>query len=470
MMMEAVDKVFGRLVEEGVDLSAVKAVKADAMQHCSVYANRGFAPALKALSSSSSLCEQLKPAISRPTSPIWEDRTTGEQAELLTRWFKEPGLAALCANKAELRFPGPQVMKWACESPKEYEETAHVMLLSAFVTSLLAGKVCPVDTGDGWGTNLNSMDIRKPGWNPRILKSVGSWLRDQGLKSDLAAKLGSMTHYDADCGAISPYFVRKYGLSKSVRVLAGTGDNPATLLGCGGGIVVSLGSSYTVNGAMDRIVPSASGEYNVFGYTKNRAMALSVVTNGGKVHETFLRTYLKKSSQEPLAGSDWDAYLALAGGTGPALSAGEPLLLPYLMDESVPVAKAGIVRDGFSADDASANVRGLHVSQAVSLRLHSSHLSGVKEFCVAAGGAKNPFLRQTLADLFCAPCWSIKDADYAAPLGCAISALRRAAGGSYERAAGRVVRKDESTVTQPRTGTPVERLLERYRSLEERSK
>ncbi len=64
-----------------------------------------------------------------------------------------------------------------------------------------------------------------------------------------------MVHYDTVLGPIAPYFVRRYGMNPGAVVLAGTGDNPATLLGCGGQAVVSLGSSYTVNGQMKRDRP-----------------------------------------------------------------------------------------------------------------------------------------------------------------------------------------------------------------------
>lgn len=470
MLLEAVDAVFRRLADAGIAMASVRCVKADAMQHCTVYLDASFAKLLKGLSPSRDLKDQLAPSFSRPTSPIWEDRTTEKEVGLLERWFRSSGgLETLCGNRPELRFPAAQIMRWAVLRPEEYERTAHIMLLSAFVTSLLAGRVCPVDTGDGWGTNLNSLDLRRPGWHPRILKSLESWRADQGLRSPLTPKLGAMTHYDADCGRIAPYFVRRYGLPASCRVLAGTGDNPATLLGCGGGAVVSLGSSYTVNGVMDRVVPSASGEYNIFGYTKGRAMALSVVTNGGKVHEAFLRRYLGKSPTETLGPADWERYVELARPQDP-LREDEPLLLPYLMDESVPLAKAGVVRDGFGEEDAAANIRALHVSQAVALRLHAGHLAGVREFCVAAGGAKNPFFRQLLADCFGAACWSLRDADVAAPLGCAVSGLRRLRGGGYHLAVARALRKDPATLTAPRpeSAKAVSRLLERYRALEER--
>jgi sugar (pentulose or hexulose) kinase len=137
---------------------------------------------------------------------------------------------------------------------------------------------------------------------------------------------------------------------------------------------------------MDRITPSPGGEYNVFGYTKGKAMALSVITNGAKVHDHFIKRYLLKSEDKSPADPDWRKYVDMAG---PALlSPDEKLLLPYLFDESVPVRKKGIIRDNFSSDNPEENIRALILSQVLSLKLHSGHLGEVNQLCVVGGGAK----------------------------------------------------------------------------------
>jgi len=466
LMIEVIDRIFSDLLKNGIDLSAIACVKADAMQHCTVYANGSLADSLAGLDRSSDLLSGLKSSISRKTSPIWEDRSTADEAAILTGFLeKKGGLAKRCANRAELRFPGPQIMKWARECPGEYKETSHVLLLSAFVTSVLAGAVAPVDTGDGWGTNLNSANIRSPGWDAAILSAVNAWLAGLGLGS-LTPKLGKMTHYDAPVGRVSPYFVKKYGMNPDAVVLAGTGDNPATLLGCGGGVVLSLGSSYTVNGIMKKIAQSAEQEYNVFGFIRGSAMSLSCVTNGGKLHEEFVRRYVTKSGDSELREEHWNMYSKFAGE--PALSNDEKLMLPYLMDESVPVRKAGIVRDGFSETDASVNIRSLYVSQALSLKLHSNHLDRIDGICVVGGGAKDGKLRQLLADFFGCPSFTIRNPGLAAPLGCAIAAGRCALGLSYPEAVRRFVQKDGSSVLNPLESNRkvCQRLIERYADLE----
>ncbi len=467
MLIEAVDLAFKRVKESGIDISAIKAIKIDGMQHCTVYVNSSFTQTVSHLNPDKTLITQLKQTISRPSSPIWEDRSTQKQAEYLTVILKnEGGIINLTGNRAELRFPASQILKWAKESPEEYNNTSNIFVLSAFITSILTGRISPVDTGDGWGTNLNSLDIDNPGWNEKILGVMNQYLYESGIDSPLTLKLGLMGHYDSITGKINPYFSKKYGLSPDTQILTGTGDNPATLLGCGGNIVISLGSSYTVNGVMGEITPSTGGEFNIFGYTKGKAMALSVITNGAKVHDHFIKRYLLKSEDKTPVDSDWKEYVIMAG---PALlSTDEKLLLPYLFDESVPLRKKGIIRDSFSSDNPKDNIRALILSQVLSLKLHSGHLGKVQELCVVGGGAKNSLMMQWIADAFNAVTYTIENPAVAAPLGCAIAGAVKILNISYEDAAHRYVRKDTSSIKKPITENVniMKGLINRYNELE----
>jgi len=470
ILIEALDLAFSRLQKSGVELGRIGTVKIDAMQHCTVYANASFGERVGSLSHGQDLLSQLEPSIARRTSPIWEDRSPVKEAEYLANALEKHGsMLALTGNRAELRFPAAQVLKWAGEFPDEYVRTAHIFLLSAFLTSILAGKVAPVDTGDGWGTNLNTLDVRHPGWSDAVLKTADEYLGSRNAGLPLRDRLGEMVHYDTVLGSMAPYFVRRYGMSPGAIVLAGTGDNPATLLGCGGHAVISLGSSYTVNGLMREIVPSVTGEYNIFGYTPGRAMALTVFTNGAKVHEFFLDKYMAKGTSGSETDDRWEAYVSGAGSS--VLREDERLMLPYLRDESVPLRPGGMVRDGFDDHDARVNIRSLHVSQALSLKLNSSHLGRTDALCVVGGGAKNRFLRQLIADVFDANTCSIRYAGLAAALGCAISGARALLDITYEEAAGRFVQLDRASSVRPLEGdrNAIQTLLDRYEALERKA-
>jgi len=469
LLIQALDLVFEQLSRDRVDLAQVCSIKVDGMQHCTVYANHLLEEALGSLDPKEPLLPQLRHTVSRQTSPIWEDRSPTREAAYLTESLRDKGgIESLTGNRAELRFPAAQILRWGREHPEELKQTAHVLLLSAFLTSILSGRIAAVDTGDGWGTNLNHTDIRNPGWSAPVLAAMQRYLRDGGIQADLSTRIGAMDHYDAPAGSIDAYFSKRYGVNPKAIVLTGTGDNPATLLGCGSEAVISLGSSYTVNGASRTVTPSLDGEYNIFGYIPGSTMALSVFSNGSKVHDDFLRRYLLGGKSAETTAEDWEAYVRAAGPFH--LNQDERLMLPYRQAESVPLRPSGIVRDGFGEEDAPANIRALCISQILSLRLHSGHLSDASSICVVGGGAKNPFLMQLIADVFGAKSYNIHHADFAAPLGCAISGARRVLDLSYREAAREFVQTDERSVRSPDTDSSrkVARLLERYRRLEAR--
>ena len=459
MLVEAMDELFRRMVTGGIDLSRVEALKLDAQQHCTVYTDASLSNRLSWLSPSSPLSKQVSPALTRASSPIWEDRSTVAEARLLeNRLSKRGGLKKLTANRAELRFPASQILKWGMNAPAEYDRTAYIMLLSAFLTSVLLGRPAPVDTGDGWGTNLNSIDIGNPSWRTEVLTAINDELTVADAATRLGEKLGAIDHYDTPLGVVAPYFVGVYGINPHAMILCGTGDNPATLLGCGGKLVVSLGSSYTVNGVLASDIDFTEGDYNVFGYVPGRAMALSVITNGTKIHDTFRRNFAE--------GRDWLSYAALAGER--RVTADEPLLLPYLQDESVPLKPAGVVRGGLDDSSVSANIRALHLSQALSLRLHASHVSESDSIAVVGGGSRNDALRGFLTDAFGASTYRIRNGDFAAPLGCAIAAARYVKGVSYNEAAGLFVQVEECSRMEPVKANVnrYKKLIERYAQLE----
>jgi xylulokinase len=468
MLIEAIDRSFNMMIDDGLDPSSIRVIKTDCMQHCTVYTDKSFEKRIRSLDPEKCLIIQLGQSISRAASPIWEDRSPVEEAAYLTESLSEQGgISSLTGNRAELRFPAAQILKWGKENWEEYRNTSDIFLLSAFVTSILAGKIAPVDTGDGWGTNLNNLDINNPGWSRELLSITDSYLIQEN--SRLESKIGGICHYDSPIGRISPYFVERYGINPEALILAGTGDNPATLLGCGGQTVISLGSSYTVNGVMKQIRPSPTGEYNVFGYTKGKAMGLSVFSNGGKVHDCFYKRYISKERGADPAAMDCDDYAAAAGE--PSLRSDEKLMLPYLFDESLPLRKSGIIREGFTEDNQNENIRALHVSQVLSLRLHSGHLERFDELCLVGGGAKNLFLKQLISDVFSARIYSISHAAFAAPLGCAVSGAREILNISYEEAAERFVQRDETSLTIPikENESRVKALIGRYERFENRN-
>lgn len=469
MLVEAIDACFKQMKADGIDLSDVAGFKIDSMQHCSVYSNGNLEGVVNQIGTGQpvgGLIEYFNalPTFSRAGAPIWEDRTTTSQAKVLTEILTSSGgIEKLTGNRAELRFPASQIMKFMEENPEGYKTTKHIQVLSAFISSILAGAIVPVDTGDGWGTNLNTLDIISPSFDTSIANAIDKHY-DIQKQAPLINKLGQMTHYDAVVGKIAKYFVKNYEVNPYAFVMAGTGDNPATLLGAGGGLVLSLGSSFTLFGEQPK-VQITTGEDNVFGYVPGKSMSLVCFTNGGKLQEEFARKYLNKPNGK-LTADDWATYQNMANRK---IESGE-LMLPYLEDESVPVASAGIRRQGFTDKNDATNIAALYRSQMAAVYTHSQHMDIPSEITMVGGAGKARLAKQFTADLFNKPVVNIENFDYAAPIGCAIAAMRHALEISYAEAIHRFVVRDTLSVVEPdRQGGGVARMKKvavAYRKLE----
>jgi len=448
MLLEAQQALFDRMKGDGFDIPEIVVYKEDDMQHALAFtrrSTRGLERTLRNLDPGRTLAEQIGPHFSRETTHIWEDRTTGDEVAYLNEKLQPyGGMVALTGNPAELRFPAAQLLKWIRERPEEYMHTGLIQPLSAFGTSVLAGKVAPVDTGDGWGTNMNTMNINNPGWCRTITDLIDPALIE---------KLCGMTHYDTRIGNISRYFVERYGADPDAYVLAGTGDNPAYLLP----FFISAGTSWTVNGGLPGVARS-NGEDNVFGCRPGRAMSLVCFTNGGRLHREFRDRY---------AGGSWDRYHELAAVPYPGVN----IMLPYLLDESVPRRKAGIVRDGFDDSDGSANIRALYDSQVLAARLHSKHMNIPPEIWVVGGGGKSPVLRQTVADVFGKPVKTLQESEFAAVLGNAMAGAADFLNIPYEDAIAQYAAEMPNSRTEPmpQNAAQYREALARYAELEKRA-
>lgn len=93
-------------------------------------------------------------------------------------------------------------------------------MVSSFLGSLFLGKISPIDYSDGSGMNL--MDIHTKKWNQTLLDTCGP---------DLANKLSEPVPSHTNLGPISNYFVERYNFNPECRIIACTGDNPASLIG-----------------------------------------------------------------------------------------------------------------------------------------------------------------------------------------------------------------------------------------------
>jgi xylulokinase len=384
MWAGALDLLFTQMKRDGVALKKILAVSGSGQQHGSVYFNERITAALENLDAKKTLVENLKGVFARKTSPIWMDSSTAaECAEIRKKLGGIKYTASRTGSDAFERFSGPQIRKFFKTEPDAYKKTSSIALVSSFLASLLAGKIAPIDFGDGAGMNL--MDIRNKVWSMEALKATAPSLK---LKLPPLAPSGRVI------GKVSNYFVEKFRLNPEALATVWTGDNPASVLGLGlvkpGQMAVSLGTSDTFFGTMQKCQTDENGEGHVFGSPTGGYMTLICFKNGSLAREKIRGLYEIKN---------WDEFGKLAAQTKPGNDGG--ILLPWFEAEIAPrVNKPGIHRFDLDAKNAAANCRAIFEAQMLSMRLHSQWMNVAPEKIFATGGASNDSaLLQVMADV-----------------------------------------------------------------------
>jgi xylulokinase len=333
------------------------------------------------------------------------DESTGAQCAALAQALGgEAAVARLTGSRPFARFAGPQISRFASESPAAYAETARIHLVSSFMASLLLGGEAPMEPGDAAGMNL--MDIRQLQWHAGALHATAP---------NLDAKLPQLQHSSAPIGVLAPYWQQRYSLPEAL-LIPWTGDNPSSLIGAGlvreGDVGISLGTSDTVFGPVNT-VPDSPGGANVFGSPAGGYMLLVCFRNGSLAREHIRDRY----------AMSWNSFSRALATTSPGNRGA--IMLPWVDAEITPtVASTGVHRFGLSEEDAPANVRALVEGQMMAMANHWSRLSPrpVTQIRAAGGASENREILQVMADVFGADVYPAA-ATSAASLGGALRAF-----------------------------------------------
>lgn len=413
MWVAAVDLLFDQMRKDGAPLARVRAISGSGQQHGSVWLNETARTRLQGLQGDQTLETQLAGIFSVSSSPVWMDSSTSTQCAAREAVLGgAQATADLTGSRAYERFTGNQIAKIYEMQPAAYAATRHIALVSSFIPSLLIGNFAPIDTSDGSGMNL--MDIRRKVWAPAALDCTAPALAD---------KLGPIVASHEPVGMLHPYFVRRYGFSDGVQVIAFSGDNPNSLAGLrlqdAGDIAISLGTSDTVFGFLAQAKPSAD-EGHIFANPVNpdAYMALLCYKNGSLTRE-FVR--------DQAAGGSWKTYTAQLDSSQPG-NGGK--IGFYIRDPEItpPILKTGIWR--FDANNRSVDrfepaedCRAVYEGQFLSMRLHGRNVGFEPRRLLATGGASvDRGLIQIMSDVFGTPVYVAEKSD-SASLGAAYRAL-----------------------------------------------
>ena len=431
LWVAALELLLSRMKASGFDFASVRGVSGSGQQHGSVYLKTRISDA-PAWSTAASLVDQVRPLLSRSSSPIWLDSSTSaECAEIAAAVGGDSVVVSVTGSRAIERFTGPQIRKFWKTEPEAYANTAEITLVSAFIASVLTGASAPIDFGDGAGMNL--LDLHSGAWSPALLEATAP-----GLVQKLLPAVPSAT----PVGELAPYFVTRFGFAPGTPVLAFTGDNPSSLVGMGatepGTAVISLGTSDTVFAAMREPRTDPRGYGHVFGNPAGGFMCLIGFANGSLAREEVARR----------VGLSWPAFEAAILQQTKAGNDGNSML-PYFFPEMTPkLLEPKLELEGTEAfrefREPAANARAIVEAQALSMQRHSDWIGERPQRVRVTGGAsKNRGILQVLADVFDARIETLQVSNSAA-LGAALRAAHAGSGLSWAELYARFAVTDSS--------------------------
>ncbi|NWX83908.1 XYLB kinase, partial [Nothoprocta pentlandii] len=288
----ALDKILEKMKSSGFNFSQVRALSGAGQQHGSVYWKKGSADVLKNASCDLPLHQTLKDCFSISNSPIWMDSSTASQCSSLEKAVGgAQHLANITGSRAYERFTGNQIAKIYSQNPEVYMQTERISLVSSFAASLFLGAYAAIDYSDGSGMNL--LKIREKEWSKSCLDACAP---------GLAEKLGYPVPSHSVLGPISPYYVKRYGFSPDCKIVAFTGDNPASLAGMRlqeGDIAISLGTSDTLFLWIQEPTPALEGHILCNPVELQAYMALLCFKNGSLMRERI---------RDDCASGSWDEF------------------------------------------------------------------------------------------------------------------------------------------------------------------
>uniref|UniRef100_A0A8B9VAF6 Xylulose kinase n=2 Tax=Anas TaxID=8835 RepID=A0A8B9VAF6_9AVES len=412
MWVKALDMILEKMKSSGFNFAQVRALSGAGQQHGSVYWKKGSIQTLKNASPELPLHQLLKACFAVSNSPIWMDSSTASQCSNLEKAVGgAQRLAAITGSRAYERFTGNQIAKIYSQNPEVYTQTERISLVSSFAASLFLGAYAPIDYSDGSGMNL--LQIWEKVWSASCLDACAPGLEE---------KLGSPVPSHSVLGSISPYYIQRYGFSPDCKVVAFTGDNPASLAGMRlqeGDIAISLGTSDTLFLWIQEPTPALEGHILCNPVDSQTFMALLCFKNGSLMRERI---------RDDCASGSWDEFSKALSST----VAGNNGNLGFYFDvmEITPEA-VGIHR--FNSDNQKVSdfpkeveIRALIEGQFMAKRIHAEKL-GYKVMprtrILATGGAShNKKILQVLSDVFNAPVYTIDTANSAC-LGSAYRAI-----------------------------------------------
>jgi xylulokinase len=356
----------------------------------------------------------------RPVAPavIWSDQRSRKQVEAITNRAGLDRIISLTGSPLATGFQAATLAWFMQEKSSLWWRTRRVLLPKDELRRRLTGEVA-TDPGDGSGTLL--LDVRWRNWSPEMLDLIG-------VESD---KLPPVADSVSVAGELRPASAEALGLPAGTPVVVGTGDAASGLLGSGtvdpATLLLSLSTGAQVMVAAVGVHPDPFGRTHTF----CSALEPSATTPGWYTMGATLAAgmALRWLRDEMLQVGGADAYDRMTGwARETTIGAGGLLFLPYLVGERTPYmdsrargAFLGLAAHHGRGEVVRAVLEGATFACLDAYEVLIEQGASPDQIVMTGGGARSPFWRQLVADVFALPVRALATTDQPA-LGAALLA------------------------------------------------
>lgn len=321
--------------------------------------------------------EVIRPAI------LWNDGRTAAEVDYLNGVIGKEKLSSLTANIAFAGFTAPKILWMRNNEPEKFERIRKIMLPKDYINYKLTG-VHSCDYSDASGMLL--LDVEHKCWSKQMLDICG-------VTEDMMPKL--FESYDV-IGTVSA----DIGLPKSVKVVAGAGDNAAAAVGTGtvgdGACNISLGTSGTIFISSEKFGVDHFNALHAFAHADGNYHLMGCMLSAASCNKWFYEEILKT-----------DDYKAEQSSiTEDKLGKNRVFFLPYLMGERSPIndtdargAFIGMSMDTSRVDMVQAVMEGVSFAIRDSFEVAKSLGIDISRSKLCGGGAKAPVWRRIIANV-----------------------------------------------------------------------
>jgi xylulokinase len=342
----------------------------------------------------------IRPAI------LWNDTRCHEECTELEA--AAPDLHEIAGNLAMPGFTAPKLIWVRKHEPENFSRISTVLLPKDYLRFKMTGKKVS-DMSDSAGTLW--LDVAKRDWSDSLLDKCQ-------LTREQMPELVEGCEVSA---SLSAEMAHKWGLSPSVIVAGGGGDNAVSAIGVGavspGDAFISLGTSGVLFVVNEKYRPAPESAVHAFCHVlPQRWHQMSVMLSAASCLQWFCR----------IVGTTEVELLAEIEQLSEEDKAKAPIFLPYLSGERTPhndPEATGMFHSMTHSTNRAllgyAVIEGVSFGIADGLRVLQESGTYIEQCSLVGGGARSSFWAQLLADILHLPTITHKGGETGGALGAA---------------------------------------------------